>query len=129
MRAVSVVAAGSVFLGGDFSALNTVSRINIAAIDQATGTVIAGFNPAGGADSTVRALSFTAGNVYLGGDFANVAGSARARVAEGGEDAGAGVVGLHAAREVERGWLYLSRGGAGWPGRQHRHHHGGIEDR
>jgi hypothetical protein len=56
------------YVGGDFTAINGISRRHIAAIDPATGSVITGWNVAV-TDASVRAIAVSSTVVYAGGDF------------------------------------------------------------
>lgn len=67
-------AGDTVYAGGSFTTINSVSRKNVAAIAVAGGTPTA-FNPA--PDNAVRTILHTSTAVYLGGTFDEVAGVAR----------------------------------------------------
>jgi len=64
---------GVYFLGGDFTAVNGVTRNRLAAVSE-TGVLVS-WN--GTADGTVRALAAVRGKVYVGGDFSHVGGKPR----------------------------------------------------
>ncbi|MFY0407457.1 LamG-like jellyroll fold domain-containing protein [Solicola sp. PLA-1-18] len=63
------------YIGGQFTDVNGQVRSRIAALDTATGALVAGFKPLAG--TTVRSVVATADTVYLGGDFAKVSNVAR----------------------------------------------------
>jgi len=69
------------YIAGDFLSVGGQPRSRLAAIGTAGGTVDGAWNP--GADATVRALGFSAGDgkLYLGGDFTFIGGEARNRLA------------------------------------------------
>ncbi|MET9205826.1 LamG-like jellyroll fold domain-containing protein [Streptomyces bacillaris] len=69
----------TLYVGGQFGAVNGVGVSNIAAIDTATCTVRSNFKIA--VSATVRALAVTSDTVYLGGDFSSVGGQSRTRFA------------------------------------------------
>ncbi|WP_405486264.1 LamG-like jellyroll fold domain-containing protein [Streptomyces sp. NBC_00096] len=65
----------TLYAGGRFGAVNGVATSNLAAIDIATCKPKANFQPS--VNATVRALTVTKDEVYLGGDFTSVAGQPR----------------------------------------------------
>jgi len=67
------------YVGGDFTTIDSQPRNRIAAFDTTTGTLIADFHPT--VTNRVRALAATNTTVYLGGDFTSVDGAARSRLA------------------------------------------------
>jgi hypothetical protein len=82
---------GVVYVGGDFTAAiqngKSIARNHVAAIDEATGTVLP-WNP--NANGNVNALAVTSSAIYIGGGFGKVGGKAHAnvaRVAPGGAGA------------------------------------------
>jgi len=78
VRAITASPDGStVYFGGLFSAVNGVSRGNVAAVDVSTCTVLP-FNPT--TSSYVHAIAATSSRVYLGGAFTTLAGQARSRL-------------------------------------------------
>ena len=76
MRALAVE-GGTLYAGGDFTAIGGVARARIAALS--TGGSVAAWDP--GADATVRALAVDGPTVYAGGDFTAIGGRPRARLA------------------------------------------------
>ncbi|MFF7332460.1 LamG-like jellyroll fold domain-containing protein [Streptomyces sp. NPDC008150] len=81
VRALAVSPDGAtLYAGGYFTSVGSVAVNGLAAIDVATCTARAAFNPA--FNATVRALDVAAdGTVYAGGDFTTVRGTARQRFA------------------------------------------------
>ncbi len=72
-----VQVGGTIYIGGDFTAVDGTARNHLAAIDASTGALTS-WNP--GASARVRALEAGAnGSVYAGGDFAMVGASAGGR--------------------------------------------------
>lgn len=69
----------TLYVGGQFGAVNGVGVSNIAAIDTATCTPRQDFKVS--VTATVRALAVTSDTVYLGGDFNKVAGQTRNKFA------------------------------------------------
>src|SRR5262249_26790320 len=73
---------GVVYVGGAFTAAiqngQSIPRNHVAAIDEATGTVLP-WNP--NASGTVWSLAATDTTVYVGGDFSRMAGQSRSHVA------------------------------------------------
>ncbi|HEV8480956.1 MAG TPA: putative Ig domain-containing protein [Candidatus Eisenbacteria bacterium] len=69
--------AGGWFIGGSFTSVGGQPRQNLAHV--LADLSVSGWNP--GADQTVFALAQRNGVVYAGGDFQNIGGSARARLA------------------------------------------------
>jgi PKD repeat protein len=68
-----------VYVGGQFTQANGVTRNRIAAYNTSTGALVSTFNPSIG--SVVRAIAVTEHAVYVGGDFTNVGGTIRNRLA------------------------------------------------
>lgn len=68
-----------IYVGGDFTKVNGVSRSRIAALDPTTGALLSTFNTR--ADGTVAAIAATATTVYLGGSFNAVGTVSRSRLA------------------------------------------------
>lgn len=66
------------YIGGDFTQVNGVTRNRIAAFDIASGQLTS-FAPS--ASSTVRAIATLGSTVYVGGDFSTFGGSGRAKAA------------------------------------------------
>lgn len=72
------MADGKLFLAGGFGGFGTTVR-NASLIDPSTGSLVAGF---GGTDKAIRAaIPDGEGGWYIGGDFSEVAGVARKRLA------------------------------------------------
>src|SRR5262245_27443563 len=69
---------GTVYAGGEFTAIGGQSRSRVAALDAMTG-IATPWNP--DADSTVIAIVASGSTVYLGGSFAIVGGQPRNRIA------------------------------------------------
>lgn len=81
-QALSIAASpdGSrIYVGGEFTTVNGVSRSRIAALNASDGSVISSFNPRVG--GTVRALAVSADTVYAGGIFTSVGSASRSRLA------------------------------------------------
>ena len=81
-QALSIAASpdGSrIYVGGDFTTVNGVTRNRIAALDPNTGALISGFAPSVGA--TVRAVVASNSTVWFGGTFTNVGSASRNRLA------------------------------------------------
>lgn len=68
-----------IYVGGDFTTVNGVTRNRIAALDPSSGALISGFAPNVGA--TVRAVVASNSTVWFGGTFTNVGSAARNRLA------------------------------------------------
>ncbi len=82
VHAVASAPDGRVYLGGEFTTVNTTNRIRIARLNE-DGKLDATFNVAnGGANGIVRAIALQAnGQVLIAGDFTQVSGIARSRIA------------------------------------------------
>jgi hypothetical protein len=65
-----------IYVGGDFTTVNGITRNRIAALDPSTGTPKSDFNPS--VNGSVRAIVTTGSTVYLGGSFSSINGSGRA---------------------------------------------------
>jgi hypothetical protein len=77
------ISGSTVYVGGDFTSIGGQPRSSIAAIDATSG-VPNSWNPnatGGSADSAVSELVVGSGVVYAGGDFTNIGGQARTRLA------------------------------------------------
>lgn len=79
-RTIAASPDGSrLYVGGDFTAVNGTVRNRLAAINPATGAVLADFAPS--VNGRVSALAVTGTTVYAGGSFSTVNGTARNKVA------------------------------------------------
>ncbi|MEC5180194.1 PKD domain-containing protein [Arthrobacter sp. CG_A4] len=81
-QALAVAAApdGSrLYIGGDFTTVNGVQRLRVAALDPVTGSLISTFAPQ--MSATVRAIAAKGTTVWLGGTFTAVGSAARSRLA------------------------------------------------
>ncbi|MDQ1674112.1 MAG: hypothetical protein QOC98_2674, partial [Frankiaceae bacterium] len=80
VRSVTASPDGTrVYVGGDFTTADGVSRSRVAAYDTATGALVASFAPR--PQYTVTSVVATASTVYLGGDFNGVGPEARNKLA------------------------------------------------
>jgi hypothetical protein len=77
VRALAV-SGSALFLGGDFSRVNGVSRGRFAEVDTGSGSLRATRRDANG---TVRALSAAGDRLYVGGAFTTFGGASRSRAA------------------------------------------------
>jgi hypothetical protein len=79
---IAVGAADSVYVAGYFNEIKNETRNHLARIFAAgSGIPYASFNPS--ADDPVRALALDGqGNIYVGGDFDNIGGASRRRIAK-----------------------------------------------
>jgi len=68
----------ALYLGGQFTDINGVSRNRVGAVNTSTGAVTE-FDPNAG--GRVRSLALIGSRVYLGGDFTSLGGAARSRLA------------------------------------------------
>lgn len=68
-----------IYVGGDFTTVNGVTRNRIAALDPNTGALISGFSPSVG--GSVRAIVASNSTVWFGGLFGNVGSASRSRLA------------------------------------------------
>lgn len=85
--AVAASADGSrIFVGGDFTTVNGVTRNRIAAFDTATGALVAGWKPS--VSYRVKTISVSGSTVYFGGSFGLVNGQDRLRLAAVSTDLG-----------------------------------------
>lgn len=67
----ALAASGStLYVGGDFSAVDGTARSRLAAVDTSTGALSSGWVPR--ADRRVEALAASGGHVYVGGNFTKV---------------------------------------------------------
>lgn len=80
VRAVAATPDGKyVYIGGDFTSINSTSRSRIAKFDAVTGQLVTSF--LGAVDFHVNAIAATNDTVYVGGDFNNARGVPRKRLA------------------------------------------------
>ena len=78
--AVAASADGSrIFVGGDFTTVNGVTRNRIAAFDTATGALVTNWKPS--VSYRVKTISVSGTTVYFGGSFGLVNGTERLRLA------------------------------------------------
>ncbi|GAA1561380.1 hypothetical protein GCM10009789_13300 [Kribbella sancticallisti] len=78
--AVAASADGSrIFIGGDFTTVNGVTRNRIAAFDTATGTLVSNWKPS--VSYRVKTIAVSGSTVYFGGSFGLVNGNDRLRLA------------------------------------------------
>jgi len=80
----------TVYIGGNFTSMNSVTRNDAAAVDAGTGA-FAAWDPE--ADGNVDALAILGGTVYAGGLFAHIGGQPRS-----------GIAALDATSGVATGW-------------------------
>jgi len=82
VRAVAASADGSrVFIGGTFTEVNGVPRQNLAALDAVTGELISGWQAdTTGAKPTVHSLAVLDNQLFVGGRFSGIDGTARAKL-------------------------------------------------
>lgn len=77
---IAASADGSrIYVGGDFTAVDGVTRNRLVALDATTGAVVAAFRP--GVNGSVRSLQVVGDVVYAGGLFTSTGGVARGRLA------------------------------------------------
>jgi hypothetical protein len=80
VRALAVSPNGTrLYIGGDFTTVNGVTRRRVASIVLPGGALDTTFNA--NPSASVVSLEATAANVYIGGDFSTVNGVARSRIA------------------------------------------------
>ena len=84
LNAQGIVASASpdgtrLYVGGDFTTVDGVSHVRIAAFNTATGALISTFSP--NVNARVKAIAATNTTVYFGGSFTTVNGVTRNRVA------------------------------------------------
>jgi hypothetical protein len=81
VEALALTPSGRLLLGGGFTTVGAAARNHLAAVTAATGVLDPAWAPA--VDGAVHALRLTAdgANVFAGGAFAAVGGSARSRLA------------------------------------------------
>ncbi len=68
-----------IYIGGDFTTVNGVTRNRVAALNPSTGALISGFAPSMGA--SVRAIVASNTTVWMGGTFTSVGSASRNRLA------------------------------------------------
>ncbi|MEX2253232.1 MAG: hypothetical protein WD649_03695, partial [Thermoleophilaceae bacterium] len=72
-----------VYAGGEFSSIGGPgTRNRIAKLSATTGNAFSAFDANPGADDTVRALAVSGSSLYAGGDFTQIGGQARSRIAK-----------------------------------------------
>lgn len=86
VRALAMSANGSsLYIGGDFTAIGAVARGRLAALSVSSGGVVSTWNANGEGDAngSIRALALSTDGrtLYIGGDFTQVGGVARNRLA------------------------------------------------
>jgi hypothetical protein len=79
LRVVASPDGSRIYVGGDFTTVDGVTRNHLAAFDTSTGALVTSFAPS--VSARVRAIAATNSTVYFGGNFFNVGGSARTRLA------------------------------------------------
>ncbi len=85
--AVAASADGSrIFVGGDFTTVNGVTRNRIAAFDTATGALVANWKPS--VSYRVKTIAVSGSTVYFGGSFGLVNNTERLRLAAVSTDLG-----------------------------------------
>ncbi|GAB3927560.1 hypothetical protein GCM10029976_023910 [Kribbella albertanoniae] len=85
--AVAASADGSrIFVGGDFTTVDGVTRNRIAALDTATGALVASWKPS--VSYRVKTIAVSGNTVYFGGSFGLVNGQDRPRLAAVTADTG-----------------------------------------
>lgn len=74
---------GTVFIGGDFTAIGSASRLNVAAIRVATSRASSTWAENNIIDGVVRTVMLNSDDsvLYLGGDFTTIDGDSRGRIA------------------------------------------------
>jgi len=85
-RAIAVTPS-AIFLGGDFTAVDTSAATRLAAVDRTTGTALSWWTAS--TDRAVRSLVSTADGLYAAGDFTTVNGAARGGLVRLGSATGA----------------------------------------
>jgi hypothetical protein len=81
--ALALVRSGSSLLvAGDFSDYGITARSGLAAYDLTTGALRSDFNPAPDGQVNIVKASANAQSVFVGGEFLNIAGAARSRIAK-----------------------------------------------
>jgi PKD repeat protein len=78
----------SVYIAGNFTSVNGVSRSRVARINLSNGALVTSFN-AGTISGNVRDMRLVGGQLYIGGVFTSVGGQARQRLASINPDTGA----------------------------------------
>ena len=87
--------AGSLFIGGNFTAVQSVARTRLAKVNAATGTLDATWAPTADAPVRTFAIDGTNGRLYVAGDFITLGGAARA---------GFGRVATTGTGAIDAGW-------------------------
>jgi len=78
-RIVAAPDGSRIYVGGDFTSVDGVTRSHVAAFDTATGQLDSSFAPS--ISNTVRAIAVSSSTVYLGGNFFRAGTSTRSRLA------------------------------------------------
>ncbi|WP_431030830.1 PKD domain-containing protein [Plantibacter sp. RU18] len=87
------------YVGGNFTSINGVTRNRVAAFDTATGALITTFAPV--VNGKVMSVKATNSTVYIGGEFTSVGGATRTKVAA--VSAGTGAL-LPFTVDLQGGW-------------------------
>jgi hypothetical protein len=110
--AVTTLAASpdgkTIYVGGDFSSIDGVTRNRVAAFSAATGALTS-WNP--GANARVASITASATAVYLAGAFSTVGGVAERRLAAVSPSTGAALAGFTASADDVVYQTALSSGG------------------
>ncbi|MDE2371927.1 MAG: PQQ-binding-like beta-propeller repeat protein [Burkholderiales bacterium] len=69
--------AGILYVAGSYSQIGNLTRYGLAAVDTATGTVIAGWDAQPNNGAAIYQLQFANGRLYLAGAFSSIGGAAR----------------------------------------------------
>ncbi|MGE3587478.1 MAG: PKD domain-containing protein [Ilumatobacteraceae bacterium] len=78
----------SVYVAGNFTTVNGVSRSRVARVNLSNGSLVTSFN-AGTISGNVRDMRLVGGQLYIGGAFTSVGGQSRQRLASLNPDTGA----------------------------------------
>ncbi len=82
VRAMLIQPDGKIMIAGQFRSIDNTARSKVARLNS-DGTIDATFDPGNGPDDAVHAMAQdSAGNTYIGGDFLNVSGTPRVRLAK-----------------------------------------------
>jgi hypothetical protein len=72
--------ANKIFMGGNFTSVNSIGRNDLASVDISTAVVTSTFNPS--PDSDINDIALSGNFIYLAGDFGSVASALRHRFAK-----------------------------------------------